>query len=154
MIRRARHTDRDGLSAMMACSNGYDLPAARSMIQRFAQSWTYGPDNEVWVLESEGRALGFFQLLPLAPPNWELDLFFTANDAQGTGVGRKLFNEVRARGQALGATSVLIASNPQAAGFYRRQGARDIGQAAPKGDITWPRPLLSVDVPQRKRPLA
>jgi len=154
VIRRARLADRDRLSALMADSNGYEVPAARSMIQRFARSWIYGPEDEVWVLESEGRAFGFFQLLPVAPPKWELDLFFTANDAQGIGMGRKLFNEVLLRGQALGATSVQITSNPQAAGFYRRQGARDIGQAPPKGDITWPRPVLSVGIPQHERPLA
>ncbi len=147
-IRRARLADRDVLSAMMAGSNGYALPAARSMIQRFARSWTYGPDDEVWVLEAEGQTLGFFQLLPLAPPDWELDLFFTANDAQGRGLGARLFDRMRVRGQALGAARILISSNPDAAGFYCRQGAREIGQSPPAGDITWPRPRLVLDIPE------
>lgn len=147
MIRRARLADRDGLSAMMAGSNGYDLPAARSMILRFAQSWTYGPGDEVWVMESEGQTLGFFQLLPLASPDWELDLFFTDNRMQGRGHGARLFKQVRSRGQSLGAARILISSNPGAAGFYRRQGARDIGQSPPVGDITWLRPRLALDIP-------
>ena len=133
---------------MMAGSNGYEMPAARSMIQRFSWSWTYGPDDEVWVLETAAQTLGFFQLLPLAPPDWELDLFFTANDAQGRGLGARLFEQVRARAQALGAARILISSNPGAAGFYRRQGARDVGQSPPVGDITWPRPRLALDIPE------
>ena len=134
---------------MMADSNGYDLPAARSMIRRFALSWTYGPDDEVWVLETGGQTLGFFQLLALAPPEWELDLFFTANEAQGRGLGGRLFDRMRVRAQSLGAARILISSNPGAAGFYRRQGSRDIGQSPPSGDITWPRPRLVLDIPRQ-----
>jgi len=147
IIRRAGLVDRHDLAAMMAGSNGYEMPAARSMIQRFSRSWTYGPDDEVWVLETAAQTLGFFQLLPLEPPDWELDLFFTANDAQGRGLGARLFEQVRARAQALGAGRILISSNPGAAGFYRRQGARDVGQSSPVGDITWPRPRLALDIP-------
>jgi GNAT superfamily N-acetyltransferase len=131
---------------MMAGSNGYARPAARAMIERFAGSWTYGPEDEVWVLESDGQARGFFQLLPLSPPDWELDLFFTANEAQGRGLGARLFDQVRRRGQGLGAARILISSNPDAAGFYCRQGAREIGQSPPAGDITWPRPRLVLDI--------
>ena len=101
-----------------------------------------GETDEVWLDEEDGQALGFHQLIPHAPGVLELDLFFTANAAQGRGVGRRLFDHMAARARDLGAGAVVISSNPKAAEFYRRMGAVDIGVSPPAGAITWERPRL------------
>jgi hypothetical protein len=50
------------------------------------------------------------------------------------------------RARALGATAVVISSNPKAAEFYRRMGAIDIGVSPPVDEITWERPRFRLDL--------
>ena len=146
MIRKARPEDRAALAALMLDSNGYEAPAARAMIAAFVPRWTFSDADEVWLDEEAGQMLGFHQLIPHGPDTLELDLFFTANAAQGKGVGRRLFDHMAERARALGATAVVISSNPKAAEFYRRMGAVDIGVSPPVDEITWERPKLRLDL--------
>ena len=146
IVRRASPADTAALRALMATSNGYDRPEARAMIVGFAESWSVpdGP-HEVWLAEAGGAVVGFYTLLPHAADQ-ELDLFFTANTAQGTGLGRRLFAHMAERARALGASSVVISSNPEAAGFYRRMGAVDVGVTPPGDGIAWERPKLKLSL--------
>eukprot|EP01030_Chromulinospumella_sphaerica_P022616 gene22616-22603_t len=146
MIRKAHPEDRATLVALMEASNGYEAPAARAMIAEFTPRWTFTEADEVWLDEEGGEIMGFHQLIPYDGAVWELDLFFTANAAQGKGVGRRLFDQMAERARALGATAVVISSNPQAADFYRRMGAVDVGVSPPVGEITWERPKLRLDL--------
>ncbi|NBB16894.1 GNAT family N-acetyltransferase [Caulobacter sp. SLTY] len=146
MIHRARPEDRAALVALMSESNGYEAPAARAMIAAFVSRWTFAHADEVWLDEEDGVAMGFYQLIPHEGPVWELDLFFTANAAQGKGVGRRLFEHMANRARALEATAVVISSNPRAAEFYRRMGAVDVGVSPPIGEITWERPKLRLEL--------
>jgi GNAT superfamily N-acetyltransferase len=146
MIRRARPEDRAALAALMLDSNGYEAPAARAMIAAFMPRWAFTEADEVWLDEEAGEMLGFHQLIPHGPETLELDLFFTANAAQGKGVGRRLFDHMAQRARALGATAVVISSNPKAAEFYRRMGAIDIGVSPPVDEITWERPKFRLDL--------
>jgi GNAT superfamily N-acetyltransferase len=146
MIRRARPEDRAALAALMLDSNGYEAPAARAMIAAFVPRWAFTEADEVWLDEEAGEMLGFHQLIPHGPETLELDLFFTANAAQGKGVGRRLFDHMAQRARALGATAVVISSNPKAAEFYRRMGAIDIGVSPPVDEITWERPKFRLDL--------
>lgn len=143
-VRRAVPADTATLRAMMTLSNGYERPAARAMITEFVGGWSVpdGP-HEVWVLEAGGAIAGFHALIPHGS-DLELDLFFTANTAQGTGVGRRLFEQMADRARALGAGRVVISSNPEAAGFYRRMGAVDVGVTPPGDGIDWDRPKLEL----------
>lgn len=144
ILRRASPADTATLRTLMATSNGYDRPAARAMIVAFAGTWS-APDgaHEVWLAEETGAVVGFFALIPHGA-DLELDLFFTANEAQGTGLGRRLFEAMAARARALAAACVVISSNPEAAGFYRRMGAVDIGMTPPGDGISWERPKLKL----------
>ena len=143
-LRRATPADTTALRRLMRQSNGYERPAARAMITRFADGWSVpGGEHEVWLLEAEGAVAGFFALIPQGEDR-ELDLFFTANAAQGTGVGRRLFDHMVRRAKALGGRQVLIRSNPEAAGFYRRMGAVDIGVDPLGEEISWERPILAL----------
>ncbi|WGM38850.1 GNAT family N-acetyltransferase [Caulobacter sp. NIBR1757] len=146
MIRKAVPADRAALVALMQTSNGYETPAARAMIAEFVPRWAFTETDEVWLDEEAGETLGFHQLIPHDGTVWELDLFFTANAAQGKGVGRRLFEQMAERARALGATAVVISSNPKAAEFYRRMGALDVGVSPPVGEITWERPKLRLNL--------
>lgn len=144
ILRRAVPADTAALRTLMATSNGYERPAARAMIVAFAETWSVpdGP-HEVWVAEAASVVVGFFALIPHGR-DLELDLFFTANAAQGTGLGRRLFQAMAEQARALGAACVVISSNPEAAGFYRRMGAVDVGVTPPGDGIAWERPKLKL----------
>ena len=145
-LRRAVPADTAALRALMATSNGYERPEARAMIVAFASGWSV-PDaaHEVWLVEADGAVAGFFALIPHGADQ-ELDLFFTANTAQGTGLGRRLFQVMTERARALGAAYVVISSNPEAAGFYRHMGAVDVGATPPGDGISWARPKLKLSL--------
>lgn len=146
-IRRAVPADTPPLRAMMAGSNGYERAEARAMIVAFAGGWSV-PEagHEVWVAEEDGAVAGFYALIPQGADQ-ELDLFFTANGTQRTGLGRRLFEHMAVRARALGAMKVVISSNPEAAGFYRRMGAVEVGVSPPGDGISWERPKLELVLP-------
>lgn len=148
MIRRAVADDTPALREIMRTSNGYDAGPQRAMILSFVDRWSVtGADSEeVWLDEDERGVAGFHQLIALDGGDRELDLFFTANDRQGAGVGSRLFRHACHRSRLLGARRLVIVSNPASAGFYRRMGARDDGIAPPVGMIVWERPRLVVDL--------
>lgn len=142
-IRPATSEDTAALRALMTRSNGYERPEARVMVNAYAATWSPASALEVWTaVEGEGL-VGFYALITHAD-DLELDLFFTANDSQGTGLGRRLFEHMAERAKALGATKVVISSNPEAAGFYRRMGAVDIGVSPPGDGISWERPKFAL----------
>ena len=65
----------------------------------------------------------------------------------GTGVGRALFEDAVRRAAALGAEVVGIESDPNAEGFYRRMGARRVGEISyPIDGQRRMLPLLVVEV--------
>ncbi len=146
IVRRALPADTAALRTLMATSNGYVRAEARAMIVAFAAGWSVpDADHEVWIAEEAGAVRGFYALIP-HETDQELDLFFTANDAQGTGLGRRLFEHMAGQARAQGAARVVISSNPEAAGFYRRMGAIDIGVSPPGEGITWERPKLQLSL--------
>jgi GNAT superfamily N-acetyltransferase len=146
-FRRAAPADTPVLRAMMATSNGYERPQPRAMIVAFAAGWSVPEGgHEIWLLEAGGEVAGFYALIP-HDADQELDLFFTANETQGTGLGRRLFEHMAERARALGAARVVISSNPEAAGFYRRMGAVDVGVTPPGDGIRWDRPKLTLVLP-------
>lgn len=146
IVRPATPADTVVLRTMMATSNGYERPAARAMITAFAAGWSV-PDgeHEVWIADEAGEARGFYALLGHVD-GLELDLFFTADAAQGAGLGRRLFEHMAARARALGVARVVISSNPEAAGFYRKMGAVDVGVTPPGDGIDWQRPTLALSL--------
>lgn len=147
-LRRAVPADTPVLRAMMADSNGYERPEARAMIVAFADGWSVPrAGHEVWLAEAGGAVAGFYALIPHGLDR-ELDLFFTGNDTQGTGLGRRLFAHMADRARALGAGRVVISSNPEAAGFYRRMGAVDVGLTPPGDGISWERPKFELRLSQ------
>jgi GNAT superfamily N-acetyltransferase len=84
-------------------------------------------DNHVYVAEEDGEIRGFYALC-LAGSKAELEHMWVKPDCIGTGVGKELFLDAMERAAALDVSHVEISSDPNAAGFYRRMGAEQIGE--------------------------
>jgi predicted N-acetyltransferase YhbS len=76
---------------------------------------------------------GMASVVPLRRPHWcELSHLFVAPGRFGCGVGRALFDAAVALAATRGASHISILSDPNAAAFYEKLGARRCG-AAPSG---------------------
>lgn len=107
---------------------------------RSALSWGYEPefldwepeaitvtpewitDYPVYVLEEAGRIVGYYQ-----PPQMSLDKLFVDAGWIGTGRGKRLWLHAVATARELGVEVLILASDPNAAAFYRAMGAEWTG---------------------------
>jgi len=101
--------------------------------------------TEVYVAESEGDVLGFYALI-IREDKAELDHLWVSPPHIGTGVGKQLFLHAMQYAAKENISAVEILSDPNAEGFYRKQGAHRIGEVVSEIDGE-PRtlPLLAVD---------
>jgi N-acetylglutamate synthase-like GNAT family acetyltransferase len=101
--------------------------------------------NEVYVAEREGALLGFYALITRTEKA-ELDHLWVAPAHIGTGVGKELFLHAMQTAAGQGVDAVEILSDPNAAGFYRKMGAHEIGETTSEIDGR-PRilPRLTID---------
>ena len=86
------------------------------------------------VAELNGKSIGVAQIKVV---EGEADLLklFVEPSALRSGIGKALFAWAADVAKKLGATRLIIDADPDAAPFYRRMGAYDIGQA-PSGSIS------------------
>jgi GNAT superfamily N-acetyltransferase len=83
----------------------------------------------VVVAEADGELVGVSRLTgPDAEGVGEADMLFIAPERIGTGVGHALFARLRADALAYGCTALRIEADPNAVGFYVREGARWVGE--------------------------
>lgn len=143
-IRPAAATDAAALTALMHASTAYRGRYA-AILEGYAIDAAQIGRDRIHVAEDRGELLGFYSLVVDAD-DAELDLMFTADAAQGRGVGRRLFEHMRALAESLGASHVRIVAHPPAEGFYRRMGARVTGLQPPRGRVGWVRPVLMLDL--------
>jgi GNAT superfamily N-acetyltransferase len=150
-IRRADAADAPVLTQLMHASRAYQGPYAAILRGYAISPQQIARDQVHLAADADGRVLGFYSLTALADAGreleLELDLMFVADAGQGTGLGARLFDHMRATARAYGARAVKIVSHPPAEGFYLRMGARRTGTILPGGRVAWPRPLLSLAIP-------
>jgi len=84
-------------------------------------------DNHVYVAEDEGEIRGFYALC-VAGDKAELEHMWVKPAMIGTGIGKELFLDAMERAAKLNVNAVEISSDPNAAGFYKRMGATQIGE--------------------------
>jgi GNAT superfamily N-acetyltransferase len=142
-IRPATAADAAALTALMHASTAYQGPYA-AILEGYAIDAAQIGRDQIHVAEGGDGLLGFYSLA-IDTDEAELDLMFTADAAQGRGVGRRLFEHMRTLAGSLGASRVRIVAHPPAEGFYRRMGARVVGEQAPRGRVGWTRPVLMLD---------
>ena len=84
-------------------------------------------DNHVYVAEDNGEIRGFYALC-VAGDKAELEHMWVTPAVIGTGIGKELFLDAMERAAKLNVNAVEISSDPNAAGFYKRMGATQIGE--------------------------
>jgi GNAT superfamily N-acetyltransferase len=117
-----------------------EAPLLNELTGRSALSWGYEPEfldwepesirvtpefiasSVVFVLEDAGRIVGYYGLLG-EPPEMALDKLFVEPDRIGTGCGKRLWQHAVATAREMGASVLTLASDPNAAPFYRAMGA-------------------------------
>jgi GNAT superfamily N-acetyltransferase len=75
-----------------------------------------------FVLEHEGRPVGFYALARQSETQIELDALFVEPEYIGKGLGRQLIEHAKSVAAAMGATQLVIQGDPNAEHFYRAAG--------------------------------
>jgi GNAT superfamily N-acetyltransferase len=94
----------------------------------FREVLTLSPEDvstrHAHVLDVGATTLGFYSLAEPASGAIELEHLFVDPEHLGTGIGRALFAHACQRARTLGADTLVIQSDPNAAGFYDAMGAQ------------------------------
>jgi GNAT superfamily N-acetyltransferase len=101
----------------------------------------------VFVATRGGTPIGFYALEPRGD-RWSLEHMWVEPGTLGRGAGRSLFTHALGTVRALRPGILVIESDPFAAGFYARMGARQTGDvAAPMdGDADRRLPVFEIEV--------
>ena len=85
-------------------------------------------DNHVYVADEDGEIRGFYALC-VRGDKAELEHLWVTPACIGTGIGKELFLDAMERAAAVDVRDVELTADPNAAGFYERMGAVQIGEA-------------------------
>ena len=118
-------------------------------IQHWQADLTVPPDfisnNQVYLADRDGEIIGFYALV-VRDQQAELEHLWVAPEHIGTGVGKELFIHAMQIAAGENVSEVEISADPNAAGFYQRMGARQIGEVSSDIDgQSRSLPRLSVD---------
>jgi GNAT superfamily N-acetyltransferase len=147
---RAARADEAGLLGQLALRSkgywGYD----KDFLEACRAELTFGPADvaarRIVVAERAAGVLGFYSI-DGEPPSGELGNMWVVPEQIGTGLGRELWQHALATACRAGFTSLRIAADPHAAGFYAAMGAEQIGEL-PSGSLAGRSlPLLLVNLP-------
>jgi GNAT superfamily N-acetyltransferase len=142
-IRAANASDLPATNTLMHDSHAY-----RGEYYKIIENYFVTPEmlakNKVLLVEQNETLLGFYSLV--VDGIAYLDLMFVSDDAQGLGVGRALFDHMKATARQTGYDAVQIGAHPPAVGFYERMGAVRCGVSPPIDGLTWERPLLKLAI--------
>lgn len=128
VIRPARAGETELLTALCVRSKahwGYDDAFMRSSRASLAVSDADIVSGRVLVATDGDCVVGVARV----EPDGELGMMFVDPPAMGRGAGRALFDAAAALARRLGARSMAILADPNAAPFYERMGARFVSQA-------------------------
>ncbi len=154
-ILRATPGDAEALTGISFAAKRY-WGYPEQWMERWRESLTITPDfirrNEVYVAVVEGEMVGFYALAGQGH-KIELEHLWVTPEHIGTGVGRALFDHAVRRAGTLGAEILGIEADPNAEGFYRRMGARRVGETSyPIDNQRRVLPLLVVDMRHPRAP--
>ena len=131
MIRRSSPEDAERLTTIALDAKrhwGYPEHWIKHWESDLTISSDFIRDNHVYVAEENGEIRGFYALCVADDNKAELEHMWVTPAVIGTGVGKELFLDAMERAAKLDLSSVEISSDPNAVGFYRRMGARQIGE--------------------------
>jgi GNAT superfamily N-acetyltransferase len=130
MIRRSSPEDASTLTQIALDAKrywGYPEHWIRHWESDLTISSDFIRDNHVYVAEDDGEIHGFYALC-VDGNKAELEHMWVTPGSIGTGIGKELFLDAMERAAALNVGAVELSSDPNAAGFYRRMGAMQIGE--------------------------
>lgn len=151
-VRRAKRDEADRLTALCHRSKahwGYDEAFMRQCRDVLTVRPAAIDADRVWVVEGDGAVKGVASVAdadPASECDYEIAHLFVEPAAMGEGVGRLLFEQCVAWVQSNGGGKLEILSDPGAASFYQRMGARLVGEAPSDAIPSRRLPLLIVDV--------
>lgn len=132
MIRRASPEEASTLTTIALEAKrywGYPEHWIKHWESDLTVSADYIRDNHVYVAEVEGEVRGFYALCVSDElRKAELDHLWVTPAAIGTGIGKELFLDAMEKAAAFAVRDVEISADPNAAGFYERMGATQIGE--------------------------
>jgi len=131
MIRNASPEDASTLTTIALDAKRY-WGYPENWIRQWESDLTITPsfirDNHVYVdQEADGEIRGFYALCVVGNKA-DLEHMWVRPKMIGTGVGKELFLDAMERAAKLNVEAVEISSDPNAAGFYKRMGATQIGE--------------------------
>jgi GNAT superfamily N-acetyltransferase len=100
--------------------------------------------TETVVAESEGRTVGWAQLIPPVSGTAVLDHLWVVPGSMRAGIGTRLFRWAADRAREQGAGTMEWESDPNAVGFYRRMGGRTVRMQ--RSDWGRDLPVMAVDL--------
>lgn len=128
MVQRVANTnDLEHLNQLICDSrqyNGYDKKNNAYFIEKFGLTTDYINNQFVFVYEAEDHIIAMFGLSFI--DKLKLDYFFISPDFIGTGLGRKIWNDVCNFIKTKNWSQFEFVSNPFAVPFYRHMGAEII----------------------------
>jgi N-acetylglutamate synthase-like GNAT family acetyltransferase len=130
MIRRATTDDAATLTNLAVAAKrywGYPENWIEQWRHELTISRDFVNDNEVYVLTNDEEVRGFYGMV-LRKEKAELEHLWVAPQYIGSGVGRKLFTHALQLAAEHDIAEVEITSDPNAEGFYKKMGARRIGE--------------------------
>jgi GNAT superfamily N-acetyltransferase len=105
---------------------------SEAFMQACRAELTYPPElvgaGGFQVIEADGAVRGFYALSKVSPTAMELDALFVDPGYLGRGLGSSLLAHARAACAAAGMERLVIQADPNAAQFYERAGALEIGE--------------------------
>ena len=131
-IVRARRDDAAQLTRISrAAKRHWGYP--ESLLRLWRRDLTVTPGfidrHPVYHAVRRGRVVGFYAISGTGRVR-ELEHMWVHPRHMGAGVGRALFAHLVQRLQVMGVRRLDVASDPNAKGFYRRMGARQVGTIA------------------------
>jgi GNAT superfamily N-acetyltransferase len=133
-IRRARPEESRLLTELTVRSKaywGYDhsfMDRARPDLE--FQASKFLPDFHVYILEAEGKPLGYCSLISVDSNTVELHDLFIEPRYIGKGYGKELWDYAVNLARSLGFSRLILTADPNAEPFYAHQGAVWIGEKA------------------------
>ncbi|MEO8308684.1 MAG: GNAT family N-acetyltransferase [Pseudomonadota bacterium] len=122
---RAAQADEAGLLSQLAMDSKTSWGYAPDVMEAWRSDLTITPDaiaaHLVYVAEEHGMVVGFY-MLQAAGPTWVLEHLWVRPDRMRRGVGSQMLQSVLSTANHSGLSRVHVAADPNAAGFYERQG--------------------------------
>ncbi len=128
-IRRAKPEDAEKLSEIAFAAKSY-WKYPEKWLELWKDDLTITlqniAENEVYEMTENDEIVGFYVLI-IKDNSAQLEHLWIKPENIGAGIGRKLFAHALKKAVSLRAEKIYIASDPHAEGFYKKMGAKRIG---------------------------